>query len=622
MRKGQVEFTVILGIIIIAVIAIFYAFSSGLIGPSVIPPAVEKQMGVVKSTVNNFIRAAVADIMMNMSMYGGYLNDNSFSNPVKFLGHNVPYWQYNGQKTIPDVQANLLEGIENYLQNHKASLESSFSGKDVAIGDPHVALDLRGNQLTVTVNMPTTVMNYQIREPYVVNIPTMFGDIYDFSNGFVSLASSNRYFEYFTLSSMLISPIESGSHAVPVFVYLLECGDSVFKTWWDVKPEMEKTIESTLAHTYMQDKVPLNIMYNSSYPKYALPDVNGKTYPDLDITFHLPDSFELTQSNFQFTPNPIIAMAEPVPFVSTCISDPLVVYYSLNYPVIVRVKDPLTNNIFTFAYHVYIYNNKPGDWTQGIGGYTPEDQELICSTPGCPIKVAVKDTDGNPVPYAAVGYSDCLLGRTEENGVLSTTGPCGIAPLNVYKEGYEIYDEPMSSDDLENATITLRKYPVMNIHLYEVNIANNAVTSEYWISAGDVKPLDADTERDESALITFYRVPEGDAYNRFYETGMGTERFIPPGYYSISGTLMSSTLETRYGGFAIQGYPVSEEVTDLYIYLPYNYEFQGLTDNSTIVEQVGIFTSVLGKCGIGPVSQEPYDTSNLPCIKAYSDVIA
>ena len=326
-RKGQVELIAIVGILVVVAVVVALVYQTGMLSPVSLGPDAR----VVKDSVESFIRAGAYDTIKNIGINGGYSDVQV--NSVEFLGKDVPYWQYGGSITIPDLNANILEGIEKYISDNKAALQDSMSDKDVTLGNPQVSVNVLSSKVELTVYMPTQVGDTSIPQPYVISIPSKLGDIYEFAQGFVNTNNQQRYFEYFTLSSMAMSPFDNGVQRIPLVVFLTSCGDFVFKTWWDVQPDMMDTIEKTLANTFMPGKAPKNMMTKSTHPKYSIVPINGKTYSDIDVGFYLPDGFDVTRANFDMSPDTITAFAKPIPMAGVCYSEPIYVDYYLRYPV-------------------------------------------------------------------------------------------------------------------------------------------------------------------------------------------------------------------------------------------------------------------------------------------------
>ena len=594
MAKAQTEIVVVLGIVVVAVVVILYALPN--IIPSDVPQAIKAKYDSVKASFESLVMDGAQDTMRKLSMNGGYLDNSSFLlGSVTFLGKEVPYWQYNGQVKYPNVRDNFVQGLREYLANNKDTVAQSLNMAGVELGDPQVSANFLANKIVITVNMPVTIDGTRVSKPYSVEVQTRLNEIDEFAKGFAAYDASKRPFEYYTLSSIIISPIEQDVHTVPMFIFLTECGEYVFRTWWDVKPHMENVIRTTLAQTYMPGKAPNNTMMASSSPKYMLVPINGKRYESLDVNFHLPDSFSLEQKDFQFSPDPISVTSKIIPLVGQCQSDPVYINYYVSYPVIVRVKDPLTQNVFQFALHVFIKDNKPGDWS--ASGYESDIQKQICSNPQCAADITVKDSAGRPVDYASITFMGCNLGTTNTQGRLTVPAPCGLGPLQIYKQGYDSYSRMESSDRLSGLSISLAKTPIITAHFYQVIVQNISLNGKYDISQNGVGPI----ETGKVVYMSFFDIANVKSYQMGYSSAGGRISGMPAGYYVIGGSLLSKGNEL--GSFLIN-YSLSESLDgkDLYIYLPDELGYQSLTDSSQKAGATVTLTNVLIKCGLGPVS--------------------
>ncbi len=614
-RKGQVEFIVILGLLVVIAVVVFYAYQSGILGPVVSP-----DVSLAEESVRNLIRAGAYQTLNNMSLYGGYLNADSFQlGSLTFNGKEVPYWQKNGQIQYPDLHSNFKEGVKSYLLQYKDSFANAYTdqeGKELIIGEPSISANFLNDKIDLLVNMPTTLDGNTVPQPYSVSISTRFEETNDFSTNFLTYSSTNRPLEYFTLGTILFSPINDGERDVPLYIHLTQCGEVFYKDWWGIKPGMEYVIKTTLAHTYMPGKYPTNVLYTTSHPKYSIPPINGNEYEDIDITFHLPDNFELTPSNFQFTPNPIFVQAEFIPMTTVCQSNPIFVQYFLLYPTIVRVKDPLTGNTFQFATEIFISNNTPGDYGD-VSGYDPSLRSIICDNPGCSIDIKVEDSGGNPIPFASVNFMDCILGRTDSLGKFSGAAPCGIGPLEVHKDGFGNYREMKSSDEIDDLTISLAKMPAVNLHLYEVEIQNLSISRQYLINQDAVSYINT-KHSNEFVHLNFYSQVQNQFYQRLFDEKVGRLTYLPADEYFIGGTLAEDDMPV---GGILTNYTLGEDLDgkDLYVYLPYIQEFSEIQNEVESAERVQELTRLLKECDLGPIRDTPLGNFG-GCIVGYNEL--
>lgn len=600
MRKGQAEFIAVLGVIIIAVIAILFAFQ----GPS-LPAPVSLEGGAVRGSLENLIRSGADETIRILSTNGGYSDPPA---GVLFLNKEVPYWQRNGAITIPPVKETFAQMLEDFINENKDSFVAGLSG-DITVGEASVAANFLDNKILLTVDLPTTLNGNPLPRKYDVEILTTFGEILDFAETFTEEQTKNRYLEYFILASMLASPIEDGIPVTPFLVSLTNCGEFVFRSWNDLKPQVEDRVAVTLAHTYMPEKAPYNVGETTPFPKYLIPRFNGKPYTDLDISFHLRDDFALDFQSFQFTPNPIIAIATPIPLTAVCASDQIYVQYSLSIPVIVRAKDPLTGHVFQFAHQLFIKDNEPPAWG---AIYEQDIQAAICSDTQCSADIQVSSLTG-PVVGAEVSFMGCFLGETDATGRLQSPIHCGLGPLEIIHPNYELFVEMQNYEEMASKQVVVPKMLDISLHFYQANVQDFAST----YTVDDIQLLPPNRR----VMLTL-RSATDKAYIRVFDSAVGQLTQVPAGTYSVTAVLADEELQQSFGQIqTIHTFP--ENLESLHLYLPYNFQFSQLnsaTDAEIATEKGFAFTSLLEQCGIGPIATSAVNEEAVPCSRGYDEV--
>ena len=590
--KGQVELIVIVALIV--VIAVVIVSQMNLF----IPGQESTDVRTVRESVEGMISAAVLDTIDTMSDHGGYLSASDYQlGSVMLNGKEVPYWQYGGQVTYPDKLSNFQAGVQAYIEANKDGLAEALG--NVTIGDPMVGTPVfSDDKITLSVTMPTTYRDIPVAQPFTVTVDTHFSELYDFSKGFAVYEANNRPFEYYTLSSMALSPMENGHHSIPIYEILVGCGDHIFASSWDIMPEVETTVRKTLAHTYMPGKVPLNTIRTSSSPKYSLVAINGNEYQDLQVSFMLPDDFELDPLTFRMSPDPATGVAEPIPLMGECVSnEPVAVQYSMNYPVIVRTVDPETGSIFQFAIQVDIYNNAPREWS--VTPSPGEDlQAEICSDKSCILALNVRDSSGSPIEAASISFMGCFLGKTDSTGYLATLAPCGSGSLYVYKREYGEFLDPRTSADLED-TVTLYRKPVVNVLIHEVMVQEQG-NGKYMVYYGDISSID-----DNRAYLTFRSEDDFKEYSYYSGDSSLTLSMLPAGNYYVAATLSSNDFSQVLGAMGIP-FTTTEDTGTLHVYIPTSPSITSITDELEFRLKAIELSRVLYECGIGPVSETEY----------------
>lgn len=618
--KGQAEIIVVVAIIAVAIVVVYYAVQT----PPL--PPVPQGMELAKATVDGFILEAGRKTIENMEEYGGFLEPQEAS--AMFLNKPRTYWLVNGAENIPDLESNLVSGVEGYLKENKAYLEQALE-KDypgAAVSEPSVTANLLADSIDITVRMKVETKKGEL-SVFRVSPETGIKKIYEFSRMLVQEEKARRYFEYFTVASFMASPIEGGQPRVPVNVLLAGCGQFIMKTWDDVRPAAEDAIRTTVAHTYLPGKYPTGVMETTPFPKYSLASFQGTEYAGLDVSFQLPDSFGLDYSNFDMTPDPINLYAKPIPMIGECISDAEAIEYDLFYPVVVEVKDSGTGRHFRFALPVYIVDNLPGKWTDG-GTAATDLQTLVCASRGCDSGIAVKDSSGAPVPGASVSFMGCRIGLADSNGLVDGKMPCGAGYLEVRKGGYGYHREMLSYSEAEGREVVLYKHPVVSVKLFEAVVQNHSDIGEYWIPKGNIEYIDNNEARDETVHMTFMTLDdtycqEDSVYcERFFTGPSGRIENMRPLRYRAVATMYNPEITVSYGS-AIGNLELREDMDgkELYVYIPHSLEFQNAQDAATKAELAALLTMMLKQCGIGPMSEKEIDLEDrLPCIVKYSDL--
>ncbi len=603
MRKGQAEIIAILGIMIVAVVAILLATQQ----PSSTQPVTREQQSI-RDSLENLIRSGAHETMRALGTNGGYEEP---AGEIIFLGKQVPYWQKSGQSQVPPTKENFVRMLEEFINENKDSFVSGLSG-EIELGRASVEADFLENKAIIKVNLPATLNNNPVNPIYDVEILTRFGDIMDFAEEFTTAQSGDRYLEYFILASMFSSPIENGAHTTPFFFALTRCGEFVFRTWDDIKPEAEDRIAVTLAHTYMPGKAPFNVGDITSYSKYIIPQFNGNTHSGIEVSFHLPDGFELEPGSFYFTPNPISAVAKPIPMTGVCVSDPVYVNYYMRFPVVVRAKDPLTGNSFHFAHEVFINGNSPGEWTQEAVR-AQELQALLCADTKCSSSISVTDLSGSPVEGASVYFLGCQIGKTDSSGSLRAPIPCGRGSLQVIKPGHEIYSQTLAPTELGSFQTTVPRTLNAKVNFYQVNLLD--YSSTYEIDSIETLPPG------KKVMLTL-RSFTGKPYSFVFD-GSGILTQVPAGEYSLLAVLMDDEFRQAFGQVELL-YDFSEDLEELNVYVPTNYQFSQLSqaeDLEELTDKGFAFTEMMEQCGIGPVSEAPVDDDEtIPCIRSHDQL--
>lgn len=553
MRKAQTEMIIIVGVILLAAVAILYA-TQQFFPFNPVPSGVAQTQKAVKDSFLTLAKNSAERTLRIMFEHGGYLSPEVLQEPFTipestvFSGMGVPYWTKCEADVSPskeEVTSWMETAITLSLEKNIDSLQASFS-KDVSFDISKLRVDaiVLDNKVDVTINLPTVVEGYSLQQPYTLSIPTKFGRIFSFAEDFTQEAISTRLLEYNTLASLYFSPLApDGEPRVPTYGFLQDCGQTLYRTPEDISRGVKDSVFYTLASTLWWKPRPLD---QSQAQVYSIPLVNGKAYTDLSPTFHLPDDF-----NFRFT-SPIIFSNNKFDYSSigpfftfTCFLG-YVQKYSIDFPVILQVKDDLTGYIFSFASFVHIVD-PGGENHMTPGSCTSLSTSSSCTDLACNAHITVRDLNGQPVKNVRAYYQDCNIGTSDSNGIITGPVSCGSSgKLSLTPpEGYSYVTFDTDSASLERATITVPRTPTINVHFFTIDrdCSISSVKEEllsFTFSSSQQYPLTNIDPSSPSTVSCTEENPRECLQN--LEGGIlssTTASFIPAGEYSVQGWLMN-----------------------------------------------------------------------------------
>ncbi len=607
-QKGQLEFIVVVALVVVAIVAVTIVMRQ----TTQTPPATgqEQVSKTIKDSILNLIRAGVKEKMLLIYNQGGTIKP-TYS--VRFGMFDTQVWSACGETSMPDVENEIGAGVLKYLRDNLKD-EMEFFGKRVRFDFLKARTDVSilKDRINIKIYLPTTVEGIMIQQPYEVDVASKLYDILDFSKNFVEDQTKSRFFEVATLLSMKHSNPEY-EHWVPFTGVATGCGNVLFKTRQELLPGVKDIIRYTVSHV-VWNKRPLKLADNPFYP---LNSVNGKFYPNLDVTFAYPSAWDSEVNKyFSFSPNPLVIVPKPVAsFIPFCMAS-YSVYYTFRYPVIVMVYDPVMNEYFRFAVMVDIQNSKPGNCSAYAEGKS-EFEQLCINEANCKAKITVKDTAGNPVQDAHVTFSICDVGITDENGIVESQIPCLISELHVYKKGYRSYGDIFRSDEIENKEVELQKLKEnITVHFKAFPVSgqgdyNNGEFESYTVScnAVDLTPFN---ERDVIVFVDFLplnpNILTGEDTALMFSNFNGTDFVntinasgLQPVAYNVTASVVDNETGAPIGYVQYENFVLGEDDDEFTIYLPVvenlNFDKQQYIQPS----EESKLTALLDSCGVKPV---------------------
>jgi hypothetical protein len=621
-RKAQAEFALILGIVIIAVFVAIYSMSS-MPPPTVDQSAMTDDQKEVVSFATDIVRDATSSTVSELYRNGGYLDGSDpLLGSVSHSGFGtVAYWQMCENKQVPDMEANLKEGIRKYIdENLPATV--SFAGKQATFAKSSLSVATRmyDNRVAVSVNLPTVYDGASLPQPYNAEVDTKISRIYSFSKNFALMQADLRMLD----NNLIYSLIQSSEYSSCFIPFGM--GNAVMRhtlSWQELKDCMEMHIKYSLTNTQVGREVPMDEndkiasfegagWDGSATEFFFMPAVNtydpitgqltgSDRYEDLSVSFYFGDEDGLDNTEFS-APESIEIKPPTGSFVEYLGSFSALQYsetYSVRYPVIVRVWDEASGESMKFALQVYMKDNDIGTGCSAqtvlspAGGGDPTYDERCGSGATLWSRVVVEYDDGTPVQNANVYYAGCHMGKTDQLGAVSArVSPQLLSALTV-NVGENEYSECHGSDDITMVTMTIPRSSDYTFIFKKVPVTKSAST--YTMSP----PVALSAEDKDIATVEFVRDTNACDLSTAYVRSADEDgnsiptkfvRNFPDGEYAAGVTLQSG--EDVMGFANLSGFVPSG--TEVYVYVP---SMEGFKDSADATE-IENLRSLFLNCGI------------------------
>jgi len=505
-RKAQAEFALILGLVIIAIVVGVYSYST-VTPPSIQPSALTEEQKSVASYVGDMIRGAATSTISEMYKNGGYLADSTPAMGYvshKALGNKIALWQLCGNYNVPDLQQEFAKGVKEYIESNMPGSQT-IGGRTVTFGKQSMTItpSFYDNKITLTVNLPTTVQGQALPQPYVVDVSTKMGRIYDFSQNFARMQADCRVLD----NHLLVSLMQSNEHSKPCWLPIVGNAQRTHTfTWSNLRDCMESHIKYSLSNTLMGKELPVDddgkilkwgiemfpvpaVIDYSTVPAgdglcSGSAEANSKKYDDLHVTYYFGDDDGLDRSEFS-APEHLRLQPEVGSFMRYMQGMRVNKYtqpYSVKYPVIVNVWDESMRKSFKFATYVFIENLDMGECNAMPGitevvqsEYSSTYDETCVSGATEDANIVVTYDDGSDVIGATVSFHMCELGTTGRGLPIQAKVPPIWGALKV-RDGQNEYTECHMYTSLKNLVVTIPKSKHFIFNFYTVDISKSGST--------------------------------------------------------------------------------------------------------------------------------------------------
>jgi hypothetical protein len=482
-KRGQVTIFIVIGIVIVAVIGLFWAFRSGFIDVYLsssrdrvnVPDEISPVQSYLEGCLEDYVREGIK----YMGMQGGYLDldvynpsaADRFTNTLTvYPGYRVAYWYYEGigqedrsqvpSKSLMEEQLGeflkigfglCLDGLEDFR-------EEGFDIKVKDIIKPDVKIE--DNFIDVVVRAPVEIeKNFvSVKIPrHVVKVESSFGRLYEKAKELFENENEGFWLENATMNYLALYKDELPSYDVE-----FTCRSLVWK-----KSEIAESYKKIL-----ELNVPFYMVRGSEFDNYYKGDPLltwdvGHDFSDISVIFDYDERwpFELDiQGSFG---DAVISqpLSSSIPVLGLCVNTYNFVY-TIKHPILITLRNTESDEEFSFATQVVIRNNKPRrkvEIQEGIDYCDIKDESVS-------VVVDTFDENGYSVPVEGVDlfYScmnkRCYLGSTDEEGSFNGGIPvCLGGKLEAIKEGYRETEVSYDSfGGIGHASLYVEKLVPMN----------------------------------------------------------------------------------------------------------------------------------------------------------------
>ena len=612
--KAQAEFALILGLLIIAIVVGIYMYSST--PTPLLQPRTEEQKAVA-SYVGDLIRDAATSTMSEMYLNGGYLSGTAppmGSVSHKALGSSIAMWQTCGNYDIPDVQREFARGVEDYIRTNMPDSQA-IGGRAVTFGKQSLAVStsMYDNKVSLSVNLPTVIEGQAMPQPYVVDVATKMGRIYDFSKNFAQMQANLRVLDNHLLSSLT----HSSEHSRPCWVPSIGVAKrSHTFTWGNLRDCMEMHIKYSLSNTRLGEEYPVDedgkrhVWGMEFFPVPAVIDYSdttggetgSKKYDDLNVNFYFGDDNGLDRSEFA-APEHLRIEPKVGPFMRFTQGVSTAEYgqtYSVKYPVIVNVWDSSMRKSFKFGLLVYVDNSAIGYCTAAPGLPAAIESEYSQSYDDTCVDGATEDAnilvrydDGSDVAGARVSFAGCDLGTTGMGAPIIAKVPAAWGGLTV-RAGQNRFTECYSYSQLKNIIMTIPRSKHYVFKFHTVGISKSGTTYTVDSVTDSTKRTEVGMQRTGDSC----EPPDPEIIINMDDDGLFVSE-IDVDYLPVTGHTVS--VET-YDGQTVGGFvsmtAFTPSGTELHVYAP---DLAGFSES-----EIDAVRSLYTSCGMEPISAVEY----------------
>ena len=483
-RKGQVTIFIIIGIIIVAAVAIFFAFRGNLFGQN-IPANIQPAYNSFLSCIEDKTKIGI-DVLESQ---GGHITlppfepGNSFmpfSSELNFLGNPIPYWYYVSGNNIPKEQVPSQSDMEKSLANfvddniRNCDYQNYYSqGFEITQDVPTATVTINNNNINVNLKMNLKI-NYGndtvLIQNHQVSVNSNLGQLYISAKAVYAKEQKELFLENYGVDIMrLYAPVDGVE---------ISCAP---KTWnaEDVFNDLKNAIETnTLALNTQTPSTTSEKYFSISGINADVRFINSKNWTG--------NSFEVNPTDSSLMIANPVGNQEGLGILGFCYV-PYHFVYNIKYPVLVQVYNG--DEVFQFPVAVVIQGNEP---RTALNSTASTAIANLCPYKNTLTTVTTHDNNLNSVnsqiSYECFGES-CYIGNTS-SGILSSQFPqCVNGFVIARADGYKESRQEYSTTQEGSVDISLDKLYSLNLNLKLGGAAYNGRAIVYFDSEGNSQAI-------------------------------------------------------------------------------------------------------------------------------------
>ncbi len=630
-KKGQLTIFIIIGIVLLFSAALIISVRQAV---TEYRPPVEitfEQAPTELQPLQQFVAACVKEVateaIVKAGTQGGYIDSSKLrindENPTEAeaisfspgSSMKIPYWYHmtSSNNCIQNCEfsskqpplrgaanSNSLESqISLYVEQKLASCVArfgSFSQFRVEEGDIKATTTIARSDVFVEVDYPLTISaegrtSTLSKFPAQINID--LGKFYDLAaelanrqsqTGFIDFVTMNTISSYASISEDALPPLAAYTFkpGERKFWFKSEAREGIQQLLISYSPALQATNTQNFNPNFYDSAADGKGVYNIFVLPLSTPHAANAEFSYLPWW---PIYFDITPSQGEMISGNSISGFHQV--LSAFGLNEYKFAYDISYPLLVTLSDSNSLDgegfVFQFALESNVRSNEPMRPGRAIVSQATTDQTLACNPQNYKssnVTVTLRDcATQKPVEDAQVylrfGAESCLIGNTNNLGVLNSPMPVGIGSLFVTKEGYgqkSLSPFGTSLDIPRDASLTLDPYMTVNVTIsrYPVTITKCDITDFDWTNAllidaaggvvaaayalpdrttttctwGPTGTISPGLVRAQQATVTFRKIPE-TATEEEYSVSVVFNRTQPrkevsliPGKYEITSLLI------------------------------------------------------------------------------------